>query len=574
MTKLPDKALYYGDNLDVLRKYIPDESIDLIYLDPPFNSKADYNVIFREPKGQGAQAQITAFEDTWHWGDESNEALNEILQGDNPQLAELMDFFVRHLGKNDLSAYLIMIAIRLVELHRVLKSTGSLYLHADPTASHYLKVILDAIFGAKNFRNEIIWKRTYAHAVSRRKWAAVHDVILFYTKSDDYTWNPVYLPYDDEYIEKNYKYEDEHGKYQPVSLMAGSISGGDSGKPWRGIDPTARGRNWAIPTRLPPWFEKPANWDEMSTQERLDELDRQGLIHWPKKKGGVPRYKFYLSIAPGVLAQDVIIDIPPLSAHDEERLGYPTQKPVALLERFISASSNPGDIVLDPFCGCGTAVVAAEKLGRRWIGIDITHLAITLIQARLKRDFNLEPGRDYKVFGIPEDIGAAKFLWEKDPFQFEYWAVGLVGGVPLKDKKGKHKRGKDKGIDGILHFRTPGGERLEKAIISVKGGRHLTPSMVRDLLGTMEREKAKFGIFITLQEPTKGVREEAARAGIYSYGDNTYPRLQVLTIEELLKGKKPKLPASENVSLARGDVKTGEKEGSKKHFIPLFDAED
>ena len=561
-----EKRLYFGDNLEVLRKHIPDESVDLIYLDPPFNSKADYNVIFREHTGKGPGAQIKAFEDTWSWGMESEQALQEVM-AKHGRLGEFLDFLVRFLGKNDLSAYLVMMAVRLLELHRVLKPTGSLYLHCDPTASHYLKVILDQIFGPTNFRNEVIWKRTGAHS-SAKRWGPVHDVILFYTKGENYTWNPTYQAYEEEYLKGQYRFQDDKGRYTLDNLTGAGDREGDSGKAWRNIDPKKKGRHWAVPGRekLPSWVKLPENWEAMTTQEKLDFLDEVGLIYWPPK-GNMPRLKRYLETPKGVPIQDVILDIPPLGSHSKERLGYPTQKPVALLERIIQASSNPGDVVLDPFCGCGTALAAAEKLGRRWIGIDITHLAITLIQARLRRDFGLEPGRDYEVLGTPKDVESARFLFEKDPHQFQLWALGLIGAQPYGDPQ-KGKKGKDTGIDGFLYFRTPDGGRLEKVVVQVKGGKRLGPSVVRDLRGVMEREKAAFGVLIVLEAPTQGMREEAAKAGVNSWGSQSYPRLQILTVEELLAGKRPEFPAgSLNVSYERKEVRTARPKGGMEPLL-------
>ncbi|APD10199.1 MULTISPECIES: DNA methyltransferase [Thermus] len=561
-----EKRLYFGDNLEVLRKHIPDESVDLIYLDPPFNSKADYNVIFREHTGKGPGAQIKAFEDTWSWGMESEQALQEVV-AKHGRLGEFLDFLVRFLGKNDLSAYLVMMAVRLLELHRVLKPTGSLYLHCDPTASHYLKVILDQIFGPKNFRNEVVWKRTSAHS-SAKRWGPVHDTLLFYTKGEEYTWNVVYENYEERYMEDEYDYQDAKGRYALKDLTGAGASKGDSGKPWRGIDPGVKNRHWAVPSKdkLPSWLTPPDDWDDLPVQERLDFLDREGLIYWPSR-GVMPRFKKYLDTAKGVPIRDVVTDIPPLGHHSKERLGYPTQKPLVLLERIIQASSNPGDVVLDPFCGCGTALAAAEKLGRRWIGIDITHLAITLIQARLRRDFGLEPGRDYEVLGTPKDVESARFLFEKDPHQFQLWALGLIGAQPYGDPQ-KGKKGKDTGIDGFLYFRTPDGGRLEKVVVQVKGGKRLGPSVVRDLRGVMEREKAAFGVLIVLEAPTQGMREEAAKAGVYSWGSQSYPRLQILTVEELLAGKRPEFPAgSLNVSYERKEVRTARPKGGMEPLL-------
>jgi DNA modification methylase len=387
--------LYLGENLDVLRKRVPDESVDLVYLDPPFNSGSVYTATFRKRGEGGPTAGVPAFRDTWRWGPENERALGEALER-HEGLREFMGFLIRSLGKGDLSAYLVMMAPRLVELHRVLKPTGSLYLHCDPTAGHYLKVILDQIFGPRNFRSEIVWKRTSAHS-SAKRWGPVHDVILFYTKGEAYTWNPVYQAYEERYIREEYRHRDEKGRYALADLTGAGDREGDSGKPWRNVLPP-KGRHWALPRRdkLPPWVSPPEDWEAMTAQEKLDFLERSGLIHWPKK-GSMPYLKRYLETQKGTPVQDVILDIPPLSPGSKERLGYPTQKPVALLERILQVSSNPGDVVLDPFCGSGTALAAAQRLGRAWIGIDSSPLAVALTQTRLDRDFGLKPGRDYVV---------------------------------------------------------------------------------------------------------------------------------------------------------------------------------
>ncbi len=391
--KRMERYLYLGENLEVLRKRVPDESVDLVYLDPPFNSGTDYTATFR--KRGGPSAKSPAFRDTWRWEAESKKALEETLER-HEELGEFIRFLVRSLGKGDLSAYLVMMTARLVELHRVLKPAGSLYLHCDPTASHYLKVILDQIFGPENFRSEIVWKRTSAHSFAKR-WGPVHDTILFYTKGKAYTWNPVCVAYEEKYVRREYRFQDEKGRYALADLTGAGDREGDSGKPWRNISPP-KGRHWALPRRekLPPWVTAPENWETMTAQEKLDFLEAAGLICWPRK-GNMPYLKRYLETRGGTPAQDVILDIPPLSASSKERLGYPTQKPVALLERIVQASSNPGDVVLDPFCGSGTTLVAAQRLGRAWIGIDSSPLAVDLTQARLDRDFGLRPGRDYTV---------------------------------------------------------------------------------------------------------------------------------------------------------------------------------
>lgn len=359
--------LYYGDNLDVLREHVADASVDLVYLDPPFNSNASYNILFKSPTGLGADASIQAFDDTWAWGPTAEGALLDVIGSGNTALVALLNAMERFIGKNAMMAYLAMMAVRLVELHRVLKPTGSLYLHCDPTASHYLKLVLDAVFGPSNYLNEIIWKRTSAHSSSKR-YGPVHDTILFYSKSHNYTWVPAYQPYDERYIDGFYTHFDDDGRrWRRSDLTGAGIRNGETGLEWRGINITAKGRHWAWPP------------------SELERMDTAGKLHWPAKAGGMPMLKRYLDEQSGLPAQDVISDIPPMHNLSDERLGYPTQKPRALLERIIAASSNPGDVVLDPFCGCGTAVDAAQKLGRRWIGIDVTHLAVGLIEKRCAR---------------------------------------------------------------------------------------------------------------------------------------------------------------------------------------------
>jgi len=370
--------LYYGDNLDVLRRHVEDESVDLVYLDPPFNSNATYNVLFVEHNGSHAAAQIQAFGDTWHWDAAAAEVCQEIIEVGG-KVSEAMQAFRHLLGNSNMLAYLAMMAPRLMELHRVLKSTGSIYLHCDPTASHYLKILMDAIFGAESFRNEIIWKRGHGHN-SAKRYGAVHDTLLFYAKSDSSTWNPVFHQYDDRYTGKHYSHVDEQGRrYKHENPTGAGVSKGVTGQPWRGIDPTAKGRHWARPP------------------EELEELDRQGKVYWPSKPGAWPYLKVYLDDMEGQPAQDVWTDIPVINMMAKERLGYPTQKPEALLERLMLASSNPGDTVLDPFCGCGTTIAVAQGLNRRWIGIDITQAAIVVIKQRLGE-------AQYEVIGEPVSV--------------------------------------------------------------------------------------------------------------------------------------------------------------------------
>ncbi len=494
-------ALYYGDNLDVLRDSIASESVDLIYLDPPFNSNASYNVLFHSSAGTGSRAQIEAFEDIWHWGQEAESAFDGVMRSGNTETADLIRAMRSFLGESDMMAYVVMMAIRLLELRRVLKSTGSLYLHCDPTASHYLKLVMDATFGAAFFQNEIIWKRTGAHG-SAKRWGPIHDVILFYTKGRVHVWNRILQDYDPAYVEKEYKYSDNVGLYRRVTLTGAGIRKGDSGLPWRGTDPTRVGRHWAVPTALIQRRYPEQEVSTFSTQDKLDLLDQAGLIHWPKIIDGVPQLKRYLSDTEGGAIQDIILDISPLNKPDRERLGYPTQKPLGLLERIIAASSNADSVILDPFCGCGTTIHAAQKLGRTWIGIDVTHLAISLIERRLKDAF---PSIAFEVHGTPQDLDGARDLAARDKYQFQWWAVSLIDAQPYGGKK----KGADGGIDGLIYFRSDA-KTTERAIVSVKGGGVSVP-MVRDLKGVLEREKSPIGVFLTLEPPTARWRRKRPR---------------------------------------------------------------
>lgn len=370
------RKLYLGDNLAVLRS-LEDSSVDLVYMDPPFYSGRDYYVV-RHGEGRGE----LVFRDRFSWEEEHDLSLSEVKQR-NSLLYEYVSFVARSYSPG-FASYLVSLSVRLLELHRVLKDTGSLYLHCDPTSSHYLKNALDVIFGQSNFRNEIVWKRMSSHS-SAKRWAPVHDVILFYSKSSRYVWNVAYEQYDESYIREYYRHRDERGRFALVVLTGAGPTNGDSGKPWRGIDPTSVGRHWAVPgkDKLPSWVRPPDNWDNLSAQDKLDFLDSVGLIYWPPK-GSSPRFKRYLDTARGVPVRDVIMDIPPLMHRGGQRTGFPTQKPVSLLERIIQVSSNPGDTVLDPYVGSGTTLIAAESLGRGWIGIDSSPVAISFTTSRLR----------------------------------------------------------------------------------------------------------------------------------------------------------------------------------------------
>jgi DNA modification methylase len=522
--------LLFGDNLKWLRdtKTFPDASVDLIYLDPPFNSNEDYNVLFKEASGKASEAQFHAFTDTWKWADAAQTFASFRDDCKNTTVVDMMEALYMLLRQSPMMAYLAMMAPRLVELHRVLKPTGSLYLHCDPTASHYLRMLLDGIFGQVYFKNEIIWKRTSAHSGSKR-WGPVHDVILFYSKGNTFTWNQIFQDYTHKYVEDFYRNSDEKGRFQIGDLTGAGTRTGESGQPWRNFDPTEVGRHWAVPNKIlvEIFGDEFAQW---TVQQKLDALDKEGLIYWPPK-GRVPRFKRYFDEEAGVPIGDVITDINPIGAQARERLGYPTQKPLKLLERIISASSNKGDIVLDPFCGCGTTIHAAHKLGRQWIGIDVTYLAINLIKRRLKDAFADDV--KYKERGQPTDFGSAKRLAALDKWQFQQWALSLIDARPRKsDGDGK---GADRGVDGVLYFFEDKEER-RRILVQVKGG-GVNRGDVATLLGDVENQKFSGGVLITLEKPTRPMRVEAADAGRYKsklWHDRDYPKIQILTIEGLM----------------------------------------
>lgn len=458
-------VLYFGDNFELLKEYIKDETIDLIYLDPPFNSNANYNVIFQTPKKEDSPSQIQAFQDTWTWNDKTSYEFNQLL-GLEPKLVEVMKGLKLIIGKNDLLAYLTMMAIRIRELHRVLKETGSLYLHCDPTASHYLKLILDAVFEMKHFRREIVWDIAVlsGYKTQARNWIRGHDTILYYSKSDEFTFNKLTVPHRPEYIKRFNKTDEEGRKYF-----------GGRGK-----------------------------------RRYLDEVIKKG-----KSIGDVWSDIMSFQQAPTA----------------KEKMGYPTQKPLSLLERIVKASSNEGDVILDPFCGCGTAIVASQRLNRNWIGMDITHLAIGLMEKRIYSEFGIKP----KVVGNPASFTSSENLFKRSPLDFERWAVTRIEGIhPNKAQVG------DEGIDGRGYL---GPESQYKTIVSVKGGKQLNPAMVRELVGTVAREDASFGVLITIHNPTKGMKEEAAKAGVV----NTplgyhFPKIQIYTISDYFNGRLAQLP--------------------------------
>lgn len=437
--------LYYGDNLNVLKKYIKDETVDLVYLDPPFNSDRNYNILFKQKDDRAAEAdnpQILAFTDTWTWGNDDAQLLRQLQETATPRVSDTLTALYKILGQSDMMSYIVMMAPRLVELRRVLKPTGSIYLHCDMSASHYLKVLMDSIFGPENFLNNVVWLYGLGGS-SNRYWPRKHDDLLWYSRKPD-------------------------GQYFEAD-------------------------------RIP------------ATSNLLKGQDKKAPDYW---------------------------NIPTINNMSKERLGYPTQKPLALLERVVRSSCPEGGVVLDPFCGCGTAVAAAETLDRQWIGIDITFLAVNLIRERMKRMFGEEC--KFELLGVPADVASAKQLFQSNPFDFERWAVTLVGGHPNDKQVG------DKGIDGKVRFWDKPSE-LGDMIVSVKGGEKINPSMIRDLVGTVQRVGAPMGLFLCLTEPTRGMIQEAQSAGLYEhYSGNSFPKIQILTIAEALKGGRPRMPTPES----------------------------
>ena len=512
--------LYFGDNLDILRENVPDESVDLIYLDPPFNSNATYNVLFRERTGEDSAAQITAFDDTWNWSVESEIAFQDVVTAGPEKLGDLLQAMLGFLGRNDMMAYLTMMAQRMAELHRVLKPTGSIYLHCDPTASHYLKLMLDAVFGQDRFRGEIIWRRTNAKGLAFTGYPRNNDTLLYYVKESNFTWNRPFRPHDPEYVERFYRHVES-----------------ETGRRFRLSDLTNPNRD--RPNLTYEWNGHLRVW--RWTKERMQEAHDNGLIHYSST--GLASQKRYLDEMRGNPVDTIWEDIKPIQAQSAERLGYPTQKPEALLERIINASSNEGDVVLDSFCGCGTAIAVAERLNRKWIGIDITHLAISLMKSRLRDTFGPDLS-DYDVVGVPQDVESARALAVESEhdgrYQFEYWALGLVDARPSN----RGRRGADSGIDGYINFFDDNSGRAKRIIVQVKSG-HVRRDMIATLKGDMARENAEIGLFITLDPPTRPMTQEAAAAGIYTpehYPDHRYPRVQILTIEDLLSGHQADYP--------------------------------
>lgn len=572
------RQLYYGDNLDVLVRYIKDESVDLVYIDPPFNSKRNYNQIYNNI-GSEDVAQAQAFIDTWTWDDAAEHGLSLVVTNESGLLSnqtiQLTLGLEKVLGKGSLLSYLVSMTNRIVQLHRVLKSTGSFYLHCDPSASHYLKLVLDSIFlsAGGEYQNEIIWRRTGAHNKLTR-FGPIHDVIFFYTKSGKYTWNHPKRPYMKGHVDEFFV-KDEKGyrtNYFGNVLTGSGTRNGESGKPWKGFDPTIKGRHWAVPGALIDDLDE--DLSDLGQHQKLDRLHKLGYIKIVKGQAW-PIYERYLRDGDGQPLQDIWSfqpytsgtvfgstdagideDVRWLSSQDSERLGYPTQKPEGLLERIISASSNEDDVILDAYCGCGTTVAVAEKLGRNWIGIDITYQSISLILKRLEDSYGEKLLDDIETNGVPKDFNSAVALAEKKDDktrkEFEKWAV-------LTFAKNRavinEKKGGDKGIDGtayIVDGSTATKVETKTVIFSVKSNKALSPAVIRELFGTVERDSAVVGILITLY-PMKNLQAEAKKYGVYKNKlfNQEYPKIQVVSVEEILKGKRIELPFKEVAKKAK-----------------------
>lgn len=522
-------VLYFGNNLPVLREKIADGSVDLCYCDPPFNSNRNFFVLFKDRTGRASAAQENAFEDTWTWNEDSEAAYKElVLACPNRDLATTTEALRSFLKETPMMAYLVAMALRLFEIHRKLKPTGSFYLHCDPTASHYLKVLLDVIFGPENFRNEIVWKRTSAHSDAKLKWADLADIILYYAKSKATPFIPQYVAHSAAHVKDFYSYEDDDGR-GPYALdnMRSPNPRPNLMYEWLGYPHPVKG--WAY------------------SRETMQRLHDEGRIHYPRLKDGTPDYtkrlrlKRYLREGKGTIVGNVWTDIAPVQSKGES-LGYPTQKPLALLERIIQASSRPGDVVMDCYCGCGTTVTAAHKLGRQWIGIDVTAVSVAIIKSRLENSFDELRGK-VEVDGFPQDFESARQLFEMDPHRFQVWACTLIDAYPLT------KKGADGGIDGWLNFLdlddTP-----QRAVVQVKGGK-ATVGQVRDFCHVVAREKAALGFFLCLADVTEPMKKEATKEGFWTdAGRRDFPKIQILSVADLLTHQaRARYPAQDKASL-------------------------
>ena len=541
-------ALYYGDCLDWMEEW-PDESVDLIYLDPPFNSNAQYNILFG--KGNGTPAQVRGFTDTWKWDEAAVERMTRLENAIEHPLHDAAAGFKLQLGQSGMLAYLTYMAERLLEARRLLKPTGSIYLHCDDTASHYLKVLMDATFGPQHYRNDITWRRATAHNDAKR-FGRIVDHILFYVKTDRAYWDETAggASKTEEELRKAYPSTDELGRYRSADLSGpshGAERGSPSTLPWREYDVYELGRHWAVPKTgsYAEYIERnfiPGYRSIEGIHERLDALDEAGLIHHPKT-GRWPGLKRYADADLGKPPQNLILEPTGFTNYNSRRggeyLGYPTQKRVGLIEKLIPVACPPDGIVLDPFCGCGTTVVAAHNLGRRWIGIDISATAIDIIQ-----EYRFKPlGIESETYGIPQDLASARKLAAERPFDFEAWAVTRIPGMaPNERKRGDH------GIDGRGSMLEKPEDASSKLVLAqVKGGRSFQLGSLRDFLHVVERENAALGVYITVDSVKSGeARAEARAKGTVSVGASVFPRVQLWSISDFFEGRWPNLPTLTN----------------------------
>ncbi|MCK9426372.1 MAG: restriction endonuclease [Ignavibacteriaceae bacterium] len=513
--------IYLGDCLNVLREQVPNESVDLIYIDPPFNSKRNYNIFFDDKE---IQTQKIAFEDTW------------TLINIQDSLAELNTLQTHNIYKllttyqevaPQAFPYLVMMGLRILELHQVLKPTGSFYLHCDPTMSHYLKTMADVVFGTKNFLNEILWKRFNFHADAKR-FGTISDRILFYSKSENFIFNRQVKEYNEEYIENKFTHYENNRRFRLDNLNP----------------PGGRGPIYEFSGVTKPW---------RYTEERMKELDKNGYIY---KKSKIPQLIRYLDEMPGQAIPDIWDDIAPINSQAKERLGYPTQKPKALLERIINASSNEGDTVLDAFCGCGTSIDAAESLHRKWIGIDISPIAISLIKRRLKDAYGKSLNK-FEVRGVPEDEPSAIRLWNENPFAFQDW--WLTEFEVFSTTEGK--KGADKGIDGIGQYMV-GNNETTRVAFQVKGGK-VQSKDIDALIGVLSKHKCELGVFLTIEPATKPMLDTVAQQGFVEFNRVQYPKVQIFTLKDFFNNKNLKLP-QDNVTFKAASFK-----GKKNKQIAL-----
>ena len=525
MTQL--SKLYYGDNLEIMKEKMTSESVDLIYLDPPFNSARNYNMMYTTMTGMPVSEQEEAFCDTWTLDAGKIDKMQHMPlimreYGIDDRQIQFWDALLPSLQHTQpaLLSYMIYMVERLLEMKRILKPTGSIYLHCDSTASHYIKLMMDAIFGYNNFRNEIIWKRTTGKNDAKRKFGSITDTIFFYTKGDKYSFAPQYYWDEDyqKYLDKTYRHIDETGKRYRIDNLASPTYSPTLIYDYKGYKPPEKG--WRV------------------SLETMKQLDVEGRLAFPKSLEGRIQRKRYIDEVQGKLVQSLWEDIQMLNSHSKERLGYPTQKPVALLERIINASCPEKGIVFDPFCGCGTTINAALKNKRKWIGCDIAILPVKLIKEQLTSVHRLKENKHFEIDGIPVSYEQADILSVKDKHQFQHWLVEQVGGFPTV------KKSNDKGIDGRLYIKTS--EGLKEMVLSVKGGKSVSTDEIRELRGVLDREdKAVMAGYLSLIEPTQGMYDEVAKAGMWEHEGVKYPAMQILHVKEILEdGKGFEIPSS------------------------------